>query len=488
MGGSMGWPDAHGASGLCGMAPRHAVELGMQPLLPALIVLTAVAVLRRCLRRRPPSASLVPPTAPPLPPQALVVLDWLRVLAAWAVVVWHVRWMLLVEYRPALSPARALKAFYFVTSLGHQAVIVFFILSGFFIGWAVVTASDGGRWSWATYALRRATRLYAVLVPGLVLTLLWDAAGMALCGSTHGIYAGEMAGRRLGLTEPRVTLSVGHFLGNLGFLQDIFIAPFGSNDPLWSLSYEGWAYVLLPLLVRAACWDATPAKRAGCATLALALLIAGGPSLHFYFAIWLCGAGLALGWYCRPTRLRHAWPVWAGGIVFLGVLVIAWELRDEKAYTDPALGVATALFLWTLLAWAHGNPAGPPRTPTWVGTVGSRLAGFSYTLYVCHYPPLMFLHAAYLNGSRLAPTAGPIAAVLLLTVLVTAGYAYPLSRLTEAHTDRLRRWMQRGLTGRENVRSAVSVPAVQSPLVAAAAAPRGVSLRHSGVQESPHAD
>ena len=31
-----------------------------------------------------------------------------------------------------------LKAFYFLTGLGHQAVIIFFVLSGFFVGGSIL--------------------------------------------------------------------------------------------------------------------------------------------------------------------------------------------------------------------------------------------------------------------------------------------------------------------------------------------------------------
>ena len=36
-------------------------------------------------------------------------------------------------------------------------------------------------------------------------------------------------------------------MGNLFFLQTIFVPPFGSNAPLWSLSFEFWYYLLFPL-------------------------------------------------------------------------------------------------------------------------------------------------------------------------------------------------------------------------------------------------
>src|ERR1035441_502485 len=42
------------------------------------------------------------------------------------------------------------------------------------------------------------------------------------------------------------------FFGNLFFLQSVVSPVFGSNGPLWSLSYEFWYYILFPVLMIAA--------------------------------------------------------------------------------------------------------------------------------------------------------------------------------------------------------------------------------------------
>ena len=47
----------------------------------------------------------------------------------------------------------------------------FFVLSGFFISASVIKDCRAKRWSWSGYAASRCTRLYVVLLPGLLLTL-----------------------------------------------------------------------------------------------------------------------------------------------------------------------------------------------------------------------------------------------------------------------------------------------------------------------------
>jgi len=66
---------------------------------------------------------------------------------------------------------------YFLTGFGHQAVIVFFVLSGFLISSSVFKAGAEGKWSWVDYGINRAARLYVVLIPGLLFGLLWDYLG-----------------------------------------------------------------------------------------------------------------------------------------------------------------------------------------------------------------------------------------------------------------------------------------------------------------------
>jgi len=68
---------------------------------------------------------------------ASVHLDAVRSLAAFDVVIGHARNLFLQPYESIAFPSYLDKVIYFVTGLGHQAVIAFFVLSGFFIGASV---------------------------------------------------------------------------------------------------------------------------------------------------------------------------------------------------------------------------------------------------------------------------------------------------------------------------------------------------------------
>src|SRR5262249_6167162 len=139
-----------------------------------------------------------------------------------------------------------LQLWYFGTGLGHQCVMVFFVLSGFFISSSVLRDLRDSNWSWSGYLKNRCSRLYIVLVPALLLTLFWDQLGMDWF-NTPPIYYGR--GNQNVIQNVMERTSLGILAGNFFFLQTIFVPCLGSNGPLWSLSNEFWYYMLFPCLV-----------------------------------------------------------------------------------------------------------------------------------------------------------------------------------------------------------------------------------------------
>ena len=176
------------------------------------------------------------------------------------------------------------------------------------------------------------------------------------------------------------------FFGNLFFLQSVVSPVFGSNGPLWSLSYEFWYYILFPaLMLAAASWLGL---RARLVYLGLAVLLAWfvGAQISLYFLIWLMG--MLIG------RLRNpAWPdssrmtalvCVAASLPF--VLALAWVRAHPSAseiITDFGIGVCFAFWLYILI---QGKRQDVSRV--YERAAAKKLAGFSYTLYLTHFPAL----------------------------------------------------------------------------------------------------
>lgn len=117
--------------------------------------------------------------------------DFIRGLAAIAVLINHLKQYILVDYPDVSDKNTIVKIFYYyLSSYGHHAVIVFFVLSGLFVSKAALKdVANDGNWSWGKFLVSRLTRLYLVLIPGLMLGFFIDRIGIHLFTSS-GVYSG----------------------------------------------------------------------------------------------------------------------------------------------------------------------------------------------------------------------------------------------------------------------------------------------------------
>jgi peptidoglycan/LPS O-acetylase OafA/YrhL len=123
--------------------------------------------------------------------EASVALDWVRGTAALAVLLGHVRAFVFAPYSGSPHFRLAFAPFYILTMLGHQAVIVFFVLSGFLVGGGLLQrVAVGKEVELVPFGIARFSRIYTVLIPALILTAICDRIGLGFFGST-ALYAGK---------------------------------------------------------------------------------------------------------------------------------------------------------------------------------------------------------------------------------------------------------------------------------------------------------
>lgn len=363
--------------------------------------------------------------------QASVALDLLRGLAAVLVLVDHWRNMLFVDYLMLTQPHWLLAAVpYLLTSAGHQAVVVFFVLSGCLVGGSVFRSLDEGRWSWRDYLLHRLVRLWIVLLPGLLLCVAWDLLGMHL-NRAPLLYGGADYDHLISAVRPRISPQI--FLGNLFFVGGLHVPTLGSDGALWSLAFEFWYYLLFPLgllmLRKQTSWP-------GRVALGAALVVCGalaGRGVLRSFPIWLLGALLARWRMPRPSRffaqtIALAYPPVFFATIKLRLLPGVWQ--------DYGLAVATGALLLVLLG--KTGRADPQRL---LHRSARLLASFSFTLYVAHMPFLLLLTSLLLGNGRWQPGWLTVA-VALSVLIVTLGYSYCLAALTEFRTEAARHWIE----------------------------------------------
>lgn len=368
------------------------------------------------------------------PVHALPALDWVRALAAIAVLVGHVYGYLFVFIPPQYLFARLLT---FPFALGHQGVLVFFVLSGFLVGGSVSRAVRANRWSWPDYLNRRLTRLYVVLVPALLLGGAWDTAGLRWLAA-NGQYAGELA---VGTLRAQLAWPVA--AGNLAFLQRILVPPFGTNAPLWSLSNEFWYYLLFPCALLVVARTTPRAARVAYSAAVLAIAALLYKEKLEYMSLWLFGWGV---WLAPPPKTaRWTGPLALAATALLFTAALWTTVAQPHANQHLADGLTALSFCPLLYCLAHRPPVGHP--------LGTRLAGLAYTLYATHFPPLLFLSAWIVSRSGARWPVDPAHVALgAAAAAALLAYAALVARFTEARTDRVRAWISARLTGSPRTR------------------------------------
>lgn len=362
-------------------------------------------------------------------------LDLVRGIAAIAVLYSHAYYLL---FSTATSGSRGqllAQISRLFARFGHTSVIVFFVLSGFFVGGIVVREVGARSWSWKKYATARLVRLYIVLIPGLFLTAGWDQLSGRL---TSGVPPTSETARAI-ITSALISRrhGIGTFLGNVGFLQTVLVPPYGSDTPLWSLCNEFWYYLAFPCFWVALRSSAGPIRRLCHALAGAAILILVGKSISLYFLIWLMGTAV-----CLIPRLPRACRslITSIGVAALLPLLVALSLiglgRVAPERVDFIVGVGFAAGLYAML-----HRTVPSRAGLYAAVAGT-LAGFSYSLYVAHLPVLIFFRAWLTYRRPWVPDGRHLLYAAGIVVLVI-GYAWLIAMLTEAHTDSVRRWVQR---------------------------------------------
>lgn len=327
-----------------------------------------------------------------------VGLDAARALAAIYVVLHHVAEKNQIE-----------NTFGVLVMFGQQAVVVFFLLSGF-----VIFANERQRALQPSgYYVRRLRRIYPMLIATLALSTI-------LC-LEDGTF--------------RDKFSLAELFGTLAALQDlskskpgVIVDPFLGNGPLWSLSYEITFYLAFPWVLRL--WARTPRRAnhligATCCLLTVVYILAPN---HFalvgaYFLSWWCGA-MAANAYLDGQRRVRALAVPLGWLLAqCAIAAVAFGQFDFVSVNAfPCLLLQHFISAALLLVIFFG-PAGEGfvELAALTPALWRFLASISFAIYLFHYPLLITWRAA-------GTVSGQIGAALLLVAVAIAveRFALPL--------------------------------------------------------------
>ncbi len=360
-------------------------------------------------------------------------LDLIRGLAALLVTMGHLRAVLFVDQPQLIEGGLLTKIFYLVTSLGHQSVVVFFVLSGYLVGGSVLQA--GSQFSFPAYMRARLARLWVVLIPCLFLTLAVDQLiGYWAPDVLTGLYADRW---HLGPRAGEFDSSLGTFLGNIFFLQTLAVPVFGSNGPLWSLANEFWYYVLFPLmysLAGAQIYAAGPSRLLISVVAVAAILWTMPTEMLVGFGVWLLGALVAQLKNQKMLLPRKRHSLASLGLLVGTVAFSKWSvMAGLQLWGDVVLGFGVACVLH---ASRHGSIESYPT----LGLCVQRVSDLSFSLYLSHFPFVMLLGAIFSRDHRMQPALMPLIAFALVVcglLFVAHFFWYAFER----HTQAVRRWL-----------------------------------------------
>lgn len=276
----------------------------------------------------------------------------------------------------------------FLFRFGTEAVIVFFVLSGFVIKYTYEKSKDK---SFRNYFLRRFIRLYIPLI------FIFLMGYLLKCYHEGAMVSPELK-----------TL-----FGNIFMLQDVITqkpnvlsGTYMGNGVLWSLSYEWWFYMLFFLLAnkikedRLNVWVTWLTICAAATYLFYPFII---NRLLMYFAIWWTGVKFASDYLSgiKITFKRILPQVYLLLVIILILVINLWiHFDDSKKYEYPlvaypfvelrhfvfAVMVLVGAVIWQNLKWFGFNLLlGPFKY----------LAPCSYVIYISH--DYLVVNASYLR-------------------------------------------------------------------------------------------
>lgn len=342
-------------------------------------------------------------------------LDLMRYIAALLVLIGHFRADLFVNYDqlPSSQQGIIMQVSYVLTSLGHSSVLVFFVLSGYLVGGGIINKLKNGAFNILSYTIDRVIRIQLPLLAALII--------IAISNTIMG-----------------VSVPVSHYVLNFISLQGIACPSLAG--PLWSLAYEVWFYVIAGSAAAIVTVKSTKGKLLSFACLSISMVILSRLSVTYTF-LWFLGA------LASQDRIKKcnvfAITIASGGMMVFALLNLhniasQLDIATDSLTADAVticFGLSVCLFIVNVI---HAEPQ--TKLACWLDKFGTKMAKFSYTLYLTHWSVLLLmLHfgankAGFLNMHSVS--------IFLLGIVLSHIVAFILYLPFESQSYRLKKWIK----------------------------------------------
>lgn len=340
--------------------------------------------------------------------QFSIYLDFVRFVAALLVYVYHSNQRYVID---SLLP---------FSGYGHSSVIVFFVLSGFVIAFVTETKEN----TWQSYLASRVARVFSVVVPAVILTVVLDSIGRSINTSFYSEYPFDQFLVRIGASL--LMLNETWFISITSF----------SNIPFWSIIYEWWYYVIFAFLMFLP-------RHIGYVASCLTLILIG-PKVLLLLPIWWLGVLLYRWRILREISTRVSFALFVLSLV--GIVI--YEVTGINAYLADLLKSFIGAYAFKELTFSKFflgdyvlgllvfmNFTGARNITQTYGNFLLRVekpvrfvANFTFTLYLLHQPLFVFW-ATVINGNPTRPCYWLFVTVLTFMSIFLIGYFTERRRL-----------------------------------------------------------
>ena len=350
-------------------------------------------------------------------------IDLLRFSSALLVVLCHYRGGFFIEYGLLSSEDKNIftQFFFFITRLGNEFVLVFFVLSGFLVGGRAMQRILNNDLDIKSYFIDRFTRIMLPLLASLLFVVVIDVI----------------------ISQP---IPIRDIVGSLFSLQGV-LTNSSFNNPLWSLAYEAWFYILIGCIM-------IICRSKNERSVVFAFFIFAICSYIFsklktiYLLILLIGT---FAFLLPRENKKHLKSKIFILFLLLFIAFVLCQLTSETrslnflhfSYLDQK---ASSIFLAIIASLlVHYLVIAKPQKKIWikVESTSSKFSDFSYTLYLTHYP-LMYLFS-YLGFSKCKQINFISISYYLIMVLISLVVAYFIYLVSEKQTSVVKRYIKRQL-------------------------------------------
>ena len=338
-------------------------------------------------------------------------LDAFRFAAAFMVLICHSRHDMFVDYGllPDCDKGLLTQVFYLLTRLGNEAVVIFFVISGFLVGGRGIERILVSDFKVKDYAVDRTVRI-----------------GIPLCTSIlFCIFVYILLDM-----EFSYLTAIGNLFSLQGILVNNLISPF------WSLSYEVWFYILLLAF-------ALSVKKhfSGLILMLITCLVFLKLSPE-YLLIWLLGA---FAYLCRPQKYSRCVLI-VSAILMVSFAVLSNMAAESDSVKMPLvlnrsvfrllMSLAVAVFIQQIILCVPQTTVSK-RINKW----GGYLADFSYTLYLSHRITLLLVFKFLFEKDKGTMCLNDIIAYILILVMCIS-VSYTIYFFTERHTNKAKHFIK----------------------------------------------